>query len=312
MASARRACGRAARGRDRRRSRSSLPRPWPSQSHPCWSQSRRKSRRSLVRPLPAEPPAPHDAVPLQSTPVASSATVAVSMGDDVPADRLLGAIESVKGALTGRPGPLPVVLSLSVAGAIRQVRLPDKVAWDDRLAERSAAPPGYRSRSSSAPPPRTAPPDPQPSAKRRVWSMSSIARTARSCSKRPATEEGVDLDPSVREAGRAELPPSVGAVGVPPEVEHCGLATDDAVRVAARPSGDRVGHRRSAFGPGSDHDRCLAGRHIGFGNRTRVVEGQALLTGLDLVADEVGQDLVVVPGPSRRRKRRARYPGPRG
>jgi DNA polymerase-3 subunit alpha len=87
-------------------------------------------------PAPGEdPPAPLDAVPLQSSPVASSATVAVSIGDDVPADRLLGAIESVKGALIGRPGPLPVVLSLSVAGAVRQVRLPDRVAWDDRLAD---------------------------------------------------------------------------------------------------------------------------------------------------------------------------------
>jgi DNA polymerase III subunit alpha len=80
-------------------------------------------------------PAPRDAVPLQKAPVASVATVSVSLGEDVPADRILGAIESVKGALAGRPGPLPVVLSLSVAGATRQVRLPDRVAWDDRLAE---------------------------------------------------------------------------------------------------------------------------------------------------------------------------------
>jgi hypothetical protein len=57
------------------------------------------------------------------------------MGDDVPVDKLLGAIESVKGALVGRPGPLPVVLNLSVAGAVRRVRLPDHVAWDDRLAD---------------------------------------------------------------------------------------------------------------------------------------------------------------------------------
>jgi hypothetical protein len=27
------------------------------------------------------------------------------------------------------------VLNLSVAGAVRQVRLPDRVAWDDRLGE---------------------------------------------------------------------------------------------------------------------------------------------------------------------------------
>ncbi|MDQ2674976.1 MAG: OB-fold nucleic acid binding domain-containing protein, partial [Chloroflexota bacterium] len=87
-------------------------------------------------PAPGDdPPAPRDAVPLQSAPVASAATVTVSLGDDVPTDRLLGAIESVKGALIGRPGPLSVVLNLSVAGAVRSVRLPDRVAWDDRLAE---------------------------------------------------------------------------------------------------------------------------------------------------------------------------------
>ncbi|MCC6619025.1 MAG: hypothetical protein IT341_08310, partial [Chloroflexi bacterium] len=81
-----------------------------------------------------EPPAPAHAVPIQSAPEAAAATVAVSIGDDVPTDQLLGAIESVKGALAGRPGPLEVVLSLSVAGATRRVRLPDRVAWDERLA----------------------------------------------------------------------------------------------------------------------------------------------------------------------------------
>jgi biotin carboxyl carrier protein len=84
---------------------------------------------------PEETPAPRDAVPIQSSPVASAATVAVSIGDDVPTDQLLGAIESVKAALAGRPGPLPVVLNLSVAGAVRSVRLPDHVAWDERLGE---------------------------------------------------------------------------------------------------------------------------------------------------------------------------------
>jgi hypothetical protein len=90
----------------------------------------------LGAPEPAEePPAPSDAVPIQSAPVASVATVSVSIGEDVPTDRLLGAIESVKDELASRPGPLPVVLSLSVAGATRQVRLPNSVAWDDRLEE---------------------------------------------------------------------------------------------------------------------------------------------------------------------------------
>lgn len=87
-------------------------------------------------PPPAEEaPAPAEARPLQAVPVATAATVNVAIGEDVPTERLLGAIESVKGALLGRPGPLPVVLSLSVAGATRQVRLPDRVAWDERLAD---------------------------------------------------------------------------------------------------------------------------------------------------------------------------------
>jgi len=87
-------------------------------------------------PAPGEdPPAPRDAVRLSATPVASAAMVAVAMGDDVPSDRLLGAIESVKAALSGRPGSLAVVLTLSVAGASRSIRLPDRVAWDDRLGE---------------------------------------------------------------------------------------------------------------------------------------------------------------------------------
>jgi DNA polymerase III subunit alpha len=82
-----------------------------------------------------ETPAPPDAVPIQSAPEASAATISVSIGDDVPMDRLLGAIESVKGFLAERPGPLPVLLFISVAGATRQVRLPDHVAWDERLGD---------------------------------------------------------------------------------------------------------------------------------------------------------------------------------
>ncbi|HEX2765414.1 MAG TPA: DNA polymerase III subunit alpha [Candidatus Limnocylindria bacterium] len=91
---------------------------------------------SVGAPEPGEnPPAPRDARPIQAAPEAAAATIAVSLGEDVPMDRLLGAIESVKSALAVRPGPLPVVLNLSVAGAVRQVRLPDRVAWDDHLAD---------------------------------------------------------------------------------------------------------------------------------------------------------------------------------
>jgi hypothetical protein len=90
----------------------------------------------IAAPEPAEePPAPAGAIPIQSAPEASAALVSVSIGEDVPTERLLGAIESVKSELAGHPGPLPVLLTISVAGASRQVRLPDRVAWDDRLGE---------------------------------------------------------------------------------------------------------------------------------------------------------------------------------
>jgi DNA polymerase-3 subunit alpha len=82
-----------------------------------------------------EAPPPRDAVPIQVAPRGAEATVRLSIVDDVPMDRLLGAIESVKGALAGRPGPTPVLLSISVAGATRQVRLPDRVMWDDHLPD---------------------------------------------------------------------------------------------------------------------------------------------------------------------------------
>ena len=52
-----------------------------------------------------------------------------------PVERLLPAIESVTQFLRGRPGPIAVVLQVSVAGATRQIRLPDRVAWEDRLVE---------------------------------------------------------------------------------------------------------------------------------------------------------------------------------
>ena len=109
----------------------------------AWSRPRRCAAIGAPEPL-EETPAPLDAVPIQSAPEVSAATVSVSIGDDVPTDRLLGAIESVKGALAGRPGPLPVLLTISVAGATRQVRLPDRVAWDERLGDLSGAPPACR------------------------------------------------------------------------------------------------------------------------------------------------------------------------
>ena len=82
-----------------------------------------------------EPLAPPDAVPIQTAPAGAAANVEVVFESGAAVDRLLPAIESVTEYLRGRPGPLAVVLQVSVAGATRQIRLPDRVAWDDRLAE---------------------------------------------------------------------------------------------------------------------------------------------------------------------------------
>jgi len=61
--------------------------------------------------------------------------VEVVFESDAPVERLLPAIESVTQYLRGRPGPIAVVLQVPVAGATRQIRLPDRVAWDDRIVE---------------------------------------------------------------------------------------------------------------------------------------------------------------------------------
>jgi len=84
---------------------------------------------------PCGAPNPADAVPIQMAPESGAATVNIAISEDVPTDRLFGVLESVKGVLAGRPGPLRVVLSLSRMGGTRQVMLPDRVAWDERLGE---------------------------------------------------------------------------------------------------------------------------------------------------------------------------------
>jgi hypothetical protein len=81
-----------------------------------------------------EPTAPPEAIPLPASP-AGAGTIAIGFDDDVPMDRLLPAIELVTQAILDRPGPLPVVISIPVAGATRQVRLPHLAEWDERLAE---------------------------------------------------------------------------------------------------------------------------------------------------------------------------------
>ena len=82
-----------------------------------------------------EPDAPTDAVPIQAAPAGAAASVEVVFESDAPVERLLPAIESVTQYLRGRPGPIAVVLQVPVAGATRQIRLPDRVAWDDRIVE---------------------------------------------------------------------------------------------------------------------------------------------------------------------------------
>ncbi|HEX6104808.1 MAG TPA: OB-fold nucleic acid binding domain-containing protein, partial [Gemmatimonadales bacterium] len=83
---------------------------------------------------PDDAPAPADARPLSAAPPAAG-TVEIGFEDGLPMDRLLPAIESVTAAIRGRPGPMPVVISIPVAGATRQVRIPERVEWDDHLAE---------------------------------------------------------------------------------------------------------------------------------------------------------------------------------
>lgn len=82
-----------------------------------------------------EAPAPADAVPLQSAPAGSAATISLRFEEGLAGERLLAGVDSVTQALRSRPGPLPVVIALPVAGATRQVRLPERAAWDERLGE---------------------------------------------------------------------------------------------------------------------------------------------------------------------------------
>ncbi|HET7520576.1 MAG TPA: DNA polymerase III subunit alpha, partial [Candidatus Limnocylindria bacterium] len=81
-----------------------------------------------------EPAAPADAVPLAAVP-SGAGTIEISFEPGLGMERLLPAIESVTQAVRSRPGGVPVVISIPVAGAARQVRLPHQAEWDDRLAD---------------------------------------------------------------------------------------------------------------------------------------------------------------------------------
>jgi hypothetical protein len=82
-----------------------------------------------------EATAPREAVPLQAVASEAAAMVSVVFPEGTATDRLLAAIDSVSQTLRGRPGPLPVTISIPVAGVTRRVLLPERVAWDDRIGE---------------------------------------------------------------------------------------------------------------------------------------------------------------------------------
>jgi DNA polymerase III subunit alpha len=81
-----------------------------------------------------EAPAPADAVPLSAS-APGAGTIEIGFEQGIGMDRLLPAIELVTQAVRNRPGALPVVINIPVAGATRQVRLPHRAEWDERLAE---------------------------------------------------------------------------------------------------------------------------------------------------------------------------------
>ena len=96
-----------------------------------------------IRPVEPgdEPPAPADAVPVRAAasegdvPPRGHGTISIGFADEVDLEQLLPAIESLTAAIRGRPGSLPVVINIPVAGATRQVRLPLHAEWDDGLGD---------------------------------------------------------------------------------------------------------------------------------------------------------------------------------
>jgi DNA polymerase III subunit alpha len=96
-----------------------------------------------IRPVePAEEsPAPSDAVPVRAAasegdvPPRGAGTISIGFASEVNLEQLLPAIESLTAAIRGRPGSLPVVINIPVAGATRQVRLPLHAEWDEQLGD---------------------------------------------------------------------------------------------------------------------------------------------------------------------------------
>jgi hypothetical protein len=90
-----------------------------------------------VPPAPVPPaeeaPAPADARPIPAVAEGVAGSLWISFAADLTNEALLDAIESVTSIVKQRPGALPVVLAVPVAGATRQVRLPQATGWDEGI-----------------------------------------------------------------------------------------------------------------------------------------------------------------------------------
>jgi DNA polymerase-3 subunit alpha len=90
-----------------------------------------------VAPAPVPPaeeaPAPPDATPIPAVAEGVAGSLWISFAPDLPTEALLDAIESVTSIVRQKPGALPVVLAVPVAGATRQVRLPQPTGWDEGI-----------------------------------------------------------------------------------------------------------------------------------------------------------------------------------
>ncbi|MGH2463782.1 MAG: DNA polymerase III subunit alpha, partial [Candidatus Limnocylindria bacterium] len=80
-----------------------------------------------------EAPAAAGSLPIPAVAEGAAGSLWISFAPDLPIEALLDAIESVTTIVRRRPGTLPVVLAVPVAGATRQVRLPQATGWDEGL-----------------------------------------------------------------------------------------------------------------------------------------------------------------------------------
>jgi hypothetical protein len=97
--------------------------------------ARPRGAEPLAPPVAAseESPAPRDARPIPAVAEGAAGSLWISFAPDLSSDALLDAIESVTSIVRQRPGDLPVVLAVPVAGATRQVRLPQATGWDEEI-----------------------------------------------------------------------------------------------------------------------------------------------------------------------------------